>query len=125
MLGKGKGFDSMWNGSRCLVGVLVTVGVTVGLGSSSGGSGKTAYSLEGPTNLSGSASSCDVERALRELLRDGSARLAGDTGPKVSDSGDRGEVEPGILVVGLVPARFLGEKSCEIAGVVTMKGGLV
>lgn len=39
----GKGFDSRLNGSRRLaVGVFVTVGVTVGLESSAGGSGKTA-----------------------------------------------------------------------------------
>jgi hypothetical protein len=59
---------------------------------------------------------------LRELLRDGSACPEGDTDPKVSVCGDRGE--SGTLVVGLVPARFLDETSCETAAVVTMKGGL-
>jgi len=97
------------------VGVFVAVGVE--FESSSGGSGKTAYSLGGPVSFSGSVLS--LERAFRELLRNGGALKPEIVGPKLSDSGDR--VELGVVVVGLVPARFLDVVSCGV-GVVTMKG---
>lgn len=115
----GKGFDSIWNGSRRLC-VPLAVGVAPGLASSSGGSGKTAYSLGGPVSFSGSVSSFADESALRELLRDGGARTTEAMGPKLSDSGDR--IEPDDATVGLVPARFLDGVSCEEVCVVTMKG---
>ena len=105
-----------------VVGVFVTVGVVVGLASSSGGSGKIAYSLGGPVTFSGSVSSFIVESAFRELLRDGGARKTEAVGPKLSDSGDR--IEPDAATVGLVPARFLDVVSCDEACVVTMKGAL-
>jgi len=111
------------NGNRRVdVGVFVTVGVAFESSSSSGGSGKTAYSLGGPVSLSGSGPSFIFERALRELLRDGGARRPEIVGPKVSDSGDRAEFD--VVVVGLVPARFLGVASCEEVCVATMKGAL-
>ncbi len=93
------------------VGVFVTVGVALGLASSSGGSGKTAYSLGGPVSFPGSVSSFVDESALRELLRDGGARMTEDVGPKLSDSGDRIELDD--ATVELVPARFLDVVSCE------------
>jgi hypothetical protein len=111
------------NGNRRVgVGVFVTVGVAFEFESSSGGSGKTAYSLGGPVSLSGSGPSFIFESALRELLRDGGARRPEIVGPKVSDSGDRAELD--VVVVGLVPARFLDVMSCEGVCVVTMKGPL-
>jgi len=103
------------------VGVFVAVGVAVEFVSSSGGSGKTAYSLGGPVSFSGSVLSFVVERAFRELLRNGGALKPEIVGPKLSDSGDR--VELGVVVVGLVPARFLDVVSCGVC-VVTMKGPL-
>lgn len=101
------------------VGVFVTVGVALGLGSSSGGSGKTAYSLGGPVSFPGSVSSFIAESAFRELLRDGGARKTEAAGAKLSDSGDL-DAAP----VGVVPARFLDVVSCEEVCVVTMKGAL-
>ena len=89
-------------------GVFVTVGVALRLGSSSGGSGKTAYSLGGPVNFPGSVSSFI---AFSELLRDGGARKAEAVGAKLSDSGDRVELDA--ATVGLVPDRFLDVVSCE------------
>jgi hypothetical protein len=89
-------------------GVFVTVGVALGLGSSSGGSGKTAYSLGGPVSFPGSVSSFI---AFSELLRDGGARKAEAVGAKLSDSGDRVELDA--ATVGLVPDRFLDVVSCE------------
>jgi len=53
-------------------GVFITVDVTLGLASSSGGSGKMMYSL-GPVSFLGSVSSFVNESALRELLCDGGA----------------------------------------------------
>lgn len=99
------------------MGVFAAVGVAVAFESSSGGSGKTAYSLGGPVSFSGSVLS--FERAFRELLRNGGALKPEIVGPKLSDSGDR--VALGVVVVGLVPARFLDVVSCGV-GVVTMKG---
>jgi len=99
-------------------GVFVTVGVALELGSSSGGSGKTAYSLGGPVSFSGSASSFI---AFNELLRDGGARKTEAVGAKLSDSGDRVELDA--ATVGLVPDRFLDVVSCEVC-VVTIKGAL-
>jgi len=99
---------------------LAAVGVALGLASSSGGSGKTAYSLGGPVTFSGSVSSFVDESAFRELLRDGGARTTEAVGPKLSDSGDRIELDD--ATVGLVPARFLDGASCEDVWVVTMKG---
>lgn len=91
------------------IGVFVTVGVALGLGSSSGGSGKTAYSLGGPVSFPGSVSSFI---AFSELLRDGGARKTEETeGAKLSDSGDRVELDA--ATVGLVPDRFLDVVSCE------------
>lgn len=101
------------------MGVFAAVGVAVEFESSSGGSGKTAYSLGGPVSFSGSVLSFTVERAIRELLRNGGALKPEMVGPKLSDSGDR--VELCVVVVGLVPARFLDVVSCGV-GVVTMKG---
>lgn len=116
--------DNRLNGSRRLgVGVFVTVGVAFKLeSSSSGGSGKTAYSLGGPVSFSTSVSSFIVESALRELLRDGRARTAAAdvVGPKLSDSGDR--MELATAVAGFVPARFLDVVSCVEVGVVTVNG---
>lgn len=89
----------------------LAVGVALGLASPSGGSGKTAYSLGGPVSLSASASSFADESAFRELLRDGGARITEAAGPKLSDSGDRIELDD--TTVGLVPARFLDGASCE------------
>jgi hypothetical protein len=103
------------------IGVFVTVGVALGLGSSSGGSGKTAYSLGGPVSFPGSVSSSIVESAFRELLRDGGARKTEAVGPKLSDSGDRIELDA--ATVGLVPARFL-DVSCGEECVVTISGAL-
>jgi hypothetical protein len=114
----------MLNGNRRLgVGVFVTVGVVVfEFESSSGGSGKTAYSLGGPVSFSVSVLSFIVESALRELLRDGGALKPEIVGPKLSDSGDRVELDA--AVVELVPARLLDVVSCEEVCVVTMKGAL-
>jgi hypothetical protein len=106
----GKGFDSIWNGSLRLC-VPLVVGVALGLVSSSGGSGKTAYSLGGPVSFSESVSSFAGESAFRELLRDGGARTTEAVGPKLSDSGDRIELDD--AEVGLVPDRFLDGVSCE------------
>ena len=89
----------------------LAVGVALGLASSSGGSGKTAYSLGGPVSFSDSESSFADESAFRELLRDGGARMTEAVGPKLSDSGDRIELDD--AMVGLVPARFLDGVSCE------------
>lgn len=91
----------------------LAVGVALGLASSSGGSGKTAYSLGGPVSFSDSVSSFADESARRELLRDGGARMteALAVGPKLSDSGDRIELDD--ATVGLVPARVLDGVSCE------------
>lgn len=112
------------NGNRRVgVGVFVAVGVAFDVESSSGGSGNTAYSLGGPVSFSGSGPSFIFESALRELLRDGGARRPEIVGPKVSDSGDRAELDV-VVVVGLVPARFLDVVSCEEVCVVTMKGAL-
>jgi hypothetical protein len=104
------------------VGVFVAVGVAFKVESSSGGSGNTAYSLGGPVSFSGSGPSFIFESALRELLRDGGARRPEIVGPKVSDSGDRAELD--VVEVGLVPARFLDVVSCEEVCVVTIKGAL-
>lgn len=89
----------------------LAVGVAPGLASSSGGSGKTAYSLGGPVSLSSSASSFADESAFRELLRNGGAGMTEAVGPNLSDSGDRIELDG--ATVGLVPARFLDGDSCE------------